>query len=105
MKHHQQVMVALPGAHPRGTLQWQLCCPECGEDVVDRAGFVPDHEAVTIQPDRDGYDSPLGTRGGYLRVDLSCVAGHAFALIIANHKGAEFIGVMPAGADGPASRT
>ncbi|MGA2828723.1 MAG: hypothetical protein ABSF03_21685 [Streptosporangiaceae bacterium] len=101
MKAHTQVLVALPGASPAGTLQWQLSCPVCGEDAVDRVGWTQgsgDHEAVTMQPDRDDYGSPIGTRGGYLRVDLECVVGHGFALIVANHKGAEFVGVVPAGA-------
>jgi hypothetical protein len=47
-----------------------------------------------IQPDRDGYDSPIGTRGGYVSVALGCGAGHEFYLVIANHKGAEFIAVI-----------
>jgi hypothetical protein len=99
MKTHPEVMIVVPGEHPAGTLQWLLCCPTCGEEAVDRAGWTQgggDHEAVTIQPDRDDYDSPIGTRGGYLRVDLECVAGHGFALIVANHKGAEYLGVVPA---------
>lgn len=99
MKAHSQVLVPLPGAHPAGKLQWQLCCPECGEQSVDREDNGGDHEAVIVQPDRDDYDSPIGTRGGYLQVDLYCVAGHRFALVVANHKGAEFVGVVPARTD------
>jgi hypothetical protein len=53
----------LPGA----AAAWQLSCPVCGAAEVEqgpRSG--PDHTAVTIQPDRDGYDSPVATRGGYV---------------------------------------
>ncbi|MBA6433870.1 hypothetical protein [Streptomyces sp. GMR22] len=49
---------------------------------------------MTVQPDGDDYDSPLGTRGGYVRVDLTCSSGHGFAFIMSNHKGAEFVGVV-----------
>jgi hypothetical protein len=100
MKTHAQVIVPIPGAHPAGTLQWQLRCPECGDENVDRENYAPDHEAVAIQPDRDDYDSPIGTRGGYVQVSLQCSYGHPFAVVIANHKGAEFIGVLPARRDG-----
>ena len=76
-------------------LSWRLACPECGSGSVDRHGG--DAAAVTVHPDRDHYDSPIGTRGGYVSVALLCPAGHGFDLIIANHKGAEFIGIVPAG--------
>ncbi|ADI09732.1 hypothetical protein SBI_06612 [Streptomyces bingchenggensis BCW-1] len=48
-----------------------------------------------MQPGRGDYDSPLGTRGGYVRVDLTCSNGHSFAFIVGNHNGAEFVGVAP----------
>jgi hypothetical protein len=54
-----------------------------------------DHAAVTLEPDRDGYDSPIATRGGYVSIGLSCPDGHEFDLVIANHKGAEYLGVVP----------
>ena len=40
MKTHPQVMVAMPGSHPAGTLQWLLCCPVCGGEAVERAGYT-----------------------------------------------------------------
>lgn len=83
-----------------GAARWQLHCPQCGSDAIDRSvgdSSGPDHEAVTIQPDRDGYESPIGTRGGYVNIALTCSRGHGFALVIANHKGAEFIGVVQNG--------
>lgn len=46
-----------------------------------------------VFPDRDDYDSPIGTRGGYVQIDLQCSDGHHFALVIGNHKGAEIIGL------------
>lgn len=75
---------------------WQLNCPRCGDQMIDRENWEPDHLAVTVHPDRDQRDSPLGTRGGYVQVDLQCSEGHHFALIIANHKGMEFLGVVNA---------
>jgi hypothetical protein len=62
----------------------RLGCPACGDDCVEQIGHGGDLAAVTVQPDRDGYDSPIGTRGGYVRVELFCPARHGFDLIIAN---------------------
>jgi hypothetical protein len=83
-------------------LHWLLHmpCPECGEFTVEQTGpddggdYGLDHTAVTIHTDQDSYDSPIGTRGGYTQVDLWCPAGHRFALIVANHKGEEYIGCV-----------
>lgn len=84
-----------PAVSTLGWWGWKLRCPECGEECVERHGG--DDAAVTVHPDRDQYDSPIGTRGGYVKVELFCPAGHGFDLVIANHKGCEFIGVVPAG--------
>lgn len=89
----------LPGVDaPRPGIFWefQVMCPRCGDDAVDRGDgeIVADHQAVTVHPDRDEYKSPLGTRGGYAEIRLFCTAGHRFALIIANHKGAEYVGAV-----------
>ncbi|MFF4407217.1 hypothetical protein [Streptomyces sp. NPDC001404] len=94
-KPHSEILVPVPHAEGSWNMRWQLACPACGSDVVDRAGYAPDHEAVTVHPDRDEYDSPLGTRGGYVRIDLECGEGHGFAFIVGNHKGAEFVGIVP----------
>lgn len=97
-------------------LYWQLkmFCPECGNEVEqwgpwgeawsdaagqhapvpDKPADTGDHTAVTVHPDRDDYDSPIGTRGGFTQIDLTCPAGHKFALIIANHKGSQFIAAV-----------
>ena len=83
-------------------LTWRLSCPECGHEGIDRdtSGAPNDHEAVTIQPDRDGYYSPIGTKGGYVQIDLMCEGGaHRCSLIVANHKGEEVIGLVRRGAD------
>jgi len=75
-------------------------CPECRKRGVEQAwpegdGYGLDHRAVTVHPDRDAYDSPVGTRGGYTQADLRCPAGHYLALIVANHKGGdEYIGAV-----------
>lgn len=95
-------------ARPNG-MQWRLHCPECGAEEIERGDFdeatgqAPydpdddsggDEASVTVHPDNDSYDSPFGTRGGYVEVRMWCAGGHAFRLIVANHKGAEFIGVL-----------
>lgn len=83
-------------------VRWMLHvpCPDCGDPGVEQTGPDEgdddhgDHRAVTVHPDRDRYESPIGTRGGYTQIDLWCPAGHQFALIIANHKGIEYIGAV-----------
>jgi hypothetical protein len=100
MKPYNQVLIPRDraGWDPRPNyLLWELHCPECGQVGVEQMGPGGDHGAVTVHPDRDDYDSPIDTRGGYTRIKLFCPAGHGFDLIVANHKGAEFIGVVPAG--------
>lgn len=92
---HANTLVPTDSASESWNLQWKLMCPACGISEVEQAAAGGDHGAVTVQPDRDDYDSPLGTRGGYVRVDLTCAAGHGFALIVGNHKGEEFVGVIP----------
>lgn len=92
---HAGTLVPTDSAPGSWNLQWKLMCPACGICEVERAADGGDHGAVTVQPDRDDYDSPLGTRGGYVRVDLTCAAGHGFAFIVGNHKGEEFVGVVP----------
>lgn len=82
----------------RARLVWRLACPECGDTCVEQQGPGPgDHAAVTVQPDRDAHDSPIGTRGGYVKIELFCPSGHGFDLVIANHKGCEYVGIVPAG--------
>lgn len=102
MRDHSDVLT--PDTGHLGELVWQLLCPYCGSDIVDRSvygGYGGDHEAVYIEPDKDDYTSPIGTRGGFVQVDLFCPANHRFNLIIANHKGAEFIGLVPGAPDPP----
>jgi hypothetical protein len=69
-------------------------CPDCGSPDIDRDPGQRDHDAITVHPDRDNYDSRIGTRGGYAQVALCCTRGHAFNLILANHKGAEYVAVV-----------
>jgi hypothetical protein len=100
MDHTQALRPSPAVATPPGTLRWQVFCPICAAEEIDR---VPadggDHAAVVVQPDRDEYGGPLGTRGGHLEIRLECGSGHGFALVIANHKGAEFVGLVPVGLD------
>ena len=65
-----------------------LICPGC------RGRAIEDPESVTVHPDDDEYTSPLGTRGGWVEIDLYCSCGHTFALIIGNHKGQQEIGLV-----------
>jgi hypothetical protein len=109
MQHHQTVL------HPTSdlgelpeTLTWRVQCPQCSAPEIERGaldetGSLPydpdddsggDHTAVTVHPDRDAHDSPIGTRGGYVEIRLWCGAGHNFRLIVANHKGAEYIAAV-----------
>jgi len=84
-----------PDALAGTAASWQLCCPVCGAAEVEQGLHSGgDHTAVTVRPDRDRYDSPVGTRGGYVSIALECSAGHQFDLVIANHKGAEYVAVL-----------
>ena len=81
-----------------GSLYWQLQvpCPDCGQIGVEQPGpwaeawsdaarrhdplparpdDTGDHTAVTVHRDRDDYDSPVGTRGGFTQIDLTCPGG------------------------------
>ena len=90
-----QIMSLEPWPHGPD-LMWHIHCPTCGDSTMDRAGpSGGDHTAVTLHPDRDAYESPIETRGGYLRVELHCPAGHHHALIVANHKGSEYLALVP----------
>ena len=94
MRSHQDVVQPSPQSERPNSLEWQLHCPECGTNAVERQGFEGDHGAVTVHQDRDEYSSPIGTRGGYVDIALECGYGHAFRLVVANHKGFEFIGTV-----------
>jgi hypothetical protein len=91
---HEGILVPVPREGGAWSMQWQVKCPACGIEEVEQ-GEGPDHEAVTVHLDRDSPGSPLGTRGGFVSVELTCAAGHGFDFIISNHKGAEFVGVVP----------
>lgn len=98
MTQERQILESAPHMGGVEAIVWLLHCPVCGDDCVEQMGpGGGDHTAVTVHPDRDSYDSPIGTRGGYVAVQLFCPAGHGFDLIIANHKGQEYIGVKLAG--------
>lgn len=75
-------------------LQWQVQCPVCATSNVEREPFMDDDASVTLHPDKDDYASPIGTRGGFVEVNLACESQHRFQIIVANHKGAEFVGVF-----------
>lgn len=97
----QEHQVLEPGAPFAGAmgLSWQVLCPKCTDRQpnIDRIGsdgeYGPDERAVIVHPDRDEYSSPLGTRGGWVEIQLTC-GFHNFSLVVANHKGEEYIGIM-----------
>lgn len=70
-------------------LQWQIHCPRCAAPEIEggRRGDV-------VHPDDDVAVSPLGTRGGHVSADMQCGAGHEFQLVVANHKGAAYVGIL-----------
>lgn len=73
-----------------------LLCPHCGETYGMEEGDVP----VVVGPDRDEYDSPAGTRGGWIETRGVCsCCGHTYSLVIANHKGALCLLVAATGYD------
>jgi hypothetical protein len=80
-----------------GKERWQVLCPVCRNECVEQQGPTGEASAVTVHEDRDEYDSPIATRGGYTQIKLHCPDGHGFDLIVANHKGCQFIGLVPIG--------
>lgn len=94
---HQILEPGAPFAGSSG-VSWQVLCPKCTDrqpniDRCDPNGeYGRDEIAVTVHPDRDEYDSPAGTRGGYVEIRLTC-GFHDFSLLIGNHKGEEYITV------------
>lgn len=109
MQPHDKTLSPASHTAGPGTLIWQLACPECAALEIERGSFDeeagevaydPDDErssdetSVTVHPDRDSYSSPIGTRGGFVEIRMWCGAGHAFQLVVANHKGAEYVAVV-----------
>lgn len=82
--------------------KYDFLCPWCENNLLDRIKVNPDgtwnwaicydDESVYVHPDRDEYDSPARTRGGYVRIDhfcLNCEVGISF--FVANAKGMEYL--------------
>jgi len=94
----EQIFVGGAGTTP-GTWGWELRCPFCGANTIDRnvdGEYVDDHKAVTVHPDQDKYESPIGTRGGFVSISMLCATcGRGFDFVVANHKGSEQIGIVP----------
>jgi hypothetical protein len=80
-----------------GVAVWQLACPECGETEIGPAQEGGEHGA-TVPAGRDGEGSPIGTDGSYTEFGLRCRAGHRFRLLVAAAKGAQYLGIVQAGA-------
>jgi hypothetical protein len=82
-----------------GVAVWQLACPECGDTEIGQGAEPGGGDGVTVHPGGEGAaGSPIGTQGGFTEFGLSCASGHRFALVVGGHKGAQFIGVVQAGA-------
>ena len=79
-----------------GVAVWQLACPECAETEIEQPEDTG-APGVATHPAKDG-GSPVGTDGGYTEFQFRCRACHQFRLIVAPHKGTQFIGVVQAGA-------
>lgn len=99
MLDHPEVLVAEGAGGKTRTapcLTWHLLCPYCGDEIEQWGnGDGGDETAVTIHSDRDAYDSPAGTRGGYVEIRLECTSGeHRFRMLSANHKGAQYISII-----------
>jgi hypothetical protein len=81
-----------------GVAVWQLACPECGETEIEQGAEPGDGDGVTVHPDGEPQDSPIGTQAGFTEFSLACSSGHRFTLVFGSYKGAQFLGVVQAGA-------
>lgn len=84
-----------PGSWPALiTEHGTLLCPICREESYMEGGDSP----VEVGPDRDEYESPIGTRGGWLATRPWCSNCWVdFRLVIANHKGTILLGMVKDG--------
>lgn len=80
----EEIVVGQPGI---------ILCPACGEGH----GCMEDGDEIyAIGPDRDEYESPMHTRGGWLETRGVCSGcGTGYSLVLANHKGSLAIGIAP----------
>jgi len=69
-----------------------VICPDCGGAAIEWG----EGDAVIVYPDRDEYEpgNPLGTRGGYTVIRMTCTCGARLAIICGNHKGAVHVGLF-----------
>ncbi|MEY9895671.1 hypothetical protein ABIA31_009361 [Catenulispora sp. MAP5-51] len=99
MEPGQTETIFVGGGESPGPWAWELRCPFCGDNTIDRnvnGEYVDDHEAVSVHPDQDKYESPIGTRGGFVSISMLCAACcRGFDFVVANHKGSEQIGIVP----------
>lgn len=62
----------------------RLACPVCGETH----GMEDGDDVYAAGPDLDAYDSPSGTRGGWIETRGFCsCCSWRYLLVVANHKG------------------
>lgn len=74
------------------TLQWQVHCPRCADAGIER-GIA--HAETVVDRAIGTRPSPIVGDNGWVSVSLHCAAGHGFELVVANHKGAEYITINP----------
>lgn len=60
---------------------------------MERADETADHEAVTVPP--AGTTTTAHWEPGAGMCASTCSDGHGFAFVMGNHKGSEFVGVVP----------
>jgi hypothetical protein len=80
---------------PNLAAEWTIHCPVCGSELIEHDSGSK--ASVHVHPDRDEYDSPAGTRGEYILVQLFCDSGHGFDLVTGNHKGQQQLAIVKAG--------
>jgi hypothetical protein len=79
------------GSLPPWSEDGELLCPTCGAEVLE----FGESRDVVVHPDRDEYDSPIGSRGGWTSFDIYCHGCGWFSLVIAQHKGSIVARLVP----------
>lgn len=88
LRSHAEVFQPVKADLP-DILQWQVHCPRCAVPEIEGGS-----RGAVVHPDDDVAVSPLGTRGGHVSASMRCAAGHDFHLVVANHKGAAYVGIL-----------
>lgn len=76
---------------PEGAYQFQVLCPSCSGSVESWNMRILEH----ADTDERLPHNPLGTRGEYTEIVLECFSGHPLRIVTANHKGCQYLAVLP----------